>query len=495
MMLALRLARRELRGGVRGLWTVLLCLALGVALIAAVGELRAATDAGLAANGRQILGGDLEIGTGAQPPPPALVSWLEARGARVSQWVVMRSLLVAPSGDRQLVALRAVDDGWPLVGSPVIDPAQTVADAIGKRDGRWGVLADPVALGRLKLKPGDTARLGEESFAVRGALVSSPDRVGGPVLLGSPAVIDVRALPATGLVVPGSLVQHELRVMLADPADAPALATALQAAFSNEGWRVRLPKDAAPGVGRFIDRASVFLTLVGLTSLLVGGIGVANGVRAWLDARVRTIATLRCLGASAPLMFAVYMIQVMVLSAAGIAVGLVVGVMLPLLMMHWLQGLLPVPAVPGVYRAPLVLAAAYGALTALVFATWPLGRAARIPGGALFRDALLPERAVPTRAIVAAEIVCAAALIILTVVTTSDHGFALWFCAAAVVTLVLFRIGGAGVMRAARAIRVRQPSAKLGVANLHRPGTTTPLMLVSVGIGLSTLAAVALIQG
>ena len=110
-MLALRLARRELRGGVRGLWIVLLCLALGVAVIAAVGTLRAATDAGLATSGRQILGGDLEIGTGSQPPTPALRQWLAGRGARVSEVIQLRSLLVAPSGERQLVELRAIDRG------------------------------------------------------------------------------------------------------------------------------------------------------------------------------------------------------------------------------------------------------------------------------------------------------------------------------------------------------------------------------------------------
>ena len=115
-MLAFRLARRELRGGVRGLWIVLLCLALGVAVIAAVGTLRAATDRGLAEDGRRILGGDLEVESGSQPLPDALRDWLRARGAALSDVVQMRSMLVAPSGERQLVELKAVDRAWPLVG-------------------------------------------------------------------------------------------------------------------------------------------------------------------------------------------------------------------------------------------------------------------------------------------------------------------------------------------------------------------------------------------
>ena len=121
-MLAFRLARRELRGGVRGrgwrglAWIVLLCLALGVSVIAAVGTLRTATDRGLAADGRRILGGDLEVESGSQPLPDTLRDWLRARGATISDVVQMRSMLVAASGQRQLVELKAVDGAWPLVG-------------------------------------------------------------------------------------------------------------------------------------------------------------------------------------------------------------------------------------------------------------------------------------------------------------------------------------------------------------------------------------------
>ena len=144
------------------------------------------------------------------------------------------------------------------------------------------------------------------------------------------------------------------------------------------------------------------MTLVGLTSLLVGGIGVANGVRAWLDARSRTIATLRCLGASSALVLTVCLIQVLALALCGIVIGLVGGAWRrsPA---AWLKDVLPVPPVPGLYSGPLLLAAAYGLLTAVAFSLWPLGRAARIPGGALFRDTLLPERTRPSRPLLAAN--------------------------------------------------------------------------------------------
>jgi putative ABC transport system permease protein len=272
--------------------------------------------------------------------------------------------------------------------------------------------------------------------------------------------------------------------------------TALRESFPGQGWRIRDPHGAAPGVTRFIDQTSLFMTLVGLTSLLVGGIGVANGVRAWLDGRARTIATLRCLGGSSRLVFSVCLIQVLTLAICGVAIGLVVGTLLPIALASWLNDVLPVPPVLGIYPGPLALAAGYGLLTALAFSLWPLGRAARIPGSALFRDALIPERIRPSRSLIAANAGVAAALVGLTIATSADRRFALWFCAAALGTLALFRLGGTVLMMAARSAKwVGNPSGRLGIANLHRPGASTPLMLVSVGLGLSTLAAVALIQG
>jgi putative ABC transport system permease protein len=501
-MLALRLARRELRGGVQGLWIVLLCLALGVAVVAAVGSLRAATDLGLAEDGRRILGGDLEVESGSQPLPDALRDWLRARGANLSNVVQMRSMLIAPNGERQLVELKAVDAAWPLVGEaktraqippPLAGGGQGEGASITNALSNHGLLAEQVVLDRLNLRPGDTVRLGTANFVIRGTLTSEPDRVAAPLILGPRILISLEDLPSTGLVVPGSIARYALRANVSDP---EAVLAALPAAFPNQGWRIRDPHNAAPGVTRFIDQTSLFMTLVGLTSLLVGGIGVANGVRAWLDARARTIATLRCLGASARLVLAVCLLQVMALALAGIALGVVAGALCPIALAGQLRDVLPVPPVLGLYPGPLLLAATYGLLTALAFSLWPLGRAARIPGAALFRDALLPERQRPSVGLLLATAVLAASLIALTVATAQDRRFALWFCLAAVSSLAVFRLGGTLMMLAARgASRLGSGPTRLGLGNLYRPGATTPLMLVSVGLGLSTLAAVALIEG
>ena len=211
--LAARLARRELRGGIKGLRIVLACLALGVAAIAGVGSLRASIQAGLARDGARVLGGDLEIEGGAQPLPDPLRVWLRDRGARISDVVTTRSMLVAESGERQLVELKAVDDAWPLIGAATFDPAQAPHAP--------GVAVEQVVLDRLGLHPGDLVRLGDARLPVRGALTGEPDRVSGLAVFGARALVDRAALAQANLLQPGALANYHLRLLL-PPGIAPA---------------------------------------------------------------------------------------------------------------------------------------------------------------------------------------------------------------------------------------------------------------------------------
>lgn len=505
MKLVFRLAWRELRGvfrgSARGLGIVLACLALGVAVIAGVGTLREATDRGIEQDGRRILGGDLEVDGGSQPMPASLREWLAARDASTSEIVRMRSMLIKANDhtggktggtDRLLVELKAVDSAWPMVGEAVLVPPGPIAHALEDH----GLLAERLVLDRLGLKTGDIVRLGNASFTVRGELKVEPDRIATPSIIGPRVLIGTDALAATGLIAPGAMVQHALRVLAAKGTDPAGLATSLRAAFADQGWRIRDPSNAAPGVGRIIDQTGQFMTLVGLTALLVGGIGVANGVRAWLEARAASIAILRCLGASARTVFAVYLVQVLALSLLGIAIGIVAGAILPIVAGPLLQDVLPVPPVAGVYPGPLALAALFGLLTSLAFSLLPLGRAMRIPGASLFRDPTAPTEARPPWEILAATVAIAGVLAVLAIVSSVDRLLSGYFCAGALATLGLFQVGGWALMKAARAApHSHLPWLRLGIANLHRPGAPTRLMLISIGLGLSTLAAVALIQG
>ncbi len=496
MILAFRLALRELRGGLRAslraMAIVLACLALGVTAIAAVGTLREGVNRGMAADGARILGGDIEIQGGTQPLPDTLRAWLRARGAAISEVVTLRSMLVAASGERILVEVKAVDRAWPLIGAAEFTPASAPAAVLAEK----GMAVEALVAERLGIHAGDTLRLGTQSFTLRAVIGFEPDKVATPSVFGPRALIGLAELAATGLLQPGAIVEHHMRARFPAGTDVRAVIAAQRAAFPDTGWRVRDTNNAAPSVTQVLERTSLFMTLVALTALLVGGIGVANGTRAWLDARFRSIATLRCLGAPAGLVFAVMLIQVMALAVLGIAAGLVLGAAIPALASQFLAGVLPVPPVQGIFLRPLGLAALYGLLTAATFALWPLGRAMAIPGAALFRDAMTPVAAGRRWGLIAINAALAVALIGLTVAGADSPGFAAAFCGAALATLLLFRLGAALLTRLARwAGTAGSAALRLGLGNLYRPGNATPLLMVSVGLGLSTLAAVALIQG
>jgi putative ABC transport system permease protein len=490
-----RIALRDLRGGTRGLIIVLLCLGLGVASIAGIGSLRAALGQGLAEDSRAILGGDFALSTSLAPFPPAVSAWLRSRGARVSETVETRSILVAPSGHRLLVAAKAVSPDWPLIGQVTTQPSSQFGSLEKGADGRPGLVLDPTAAQTLKLHPGDAVTLGGVKLAFRGTIEDSPDRIADSRLFGAKAFVSLPALAGTPLVAPGGLVNFNLQVALPPGVSVPAILTALKAQFPQSIWRIRTTGDAAPDLSRFVDQAALFMTLLGLSALLVGGIGVANGVEAWLTARARSIATLRCLGASARLVSLIHGLQLAVLGVPGILAGLLLGAALPVLVLPALRDTLPVPHHVGFYPAPLALAAAFGLLVGTIFALGPLRRAAAISGAALFRAAALPPRVPWQPGPMLVELGLIVSLVALAALSVPRPSLALGFCAGAIATLLLLR-GIAALLRwlLPRLPAPRNVAVSWALRRLHGPGSPLPLMLMSAGAGLTVLVAVAEIR-
>lgn len=488
---AARVARRELRAGIAGFRLFVACLALGVAAIAAVGSFASAVIAGLDADARRLLGGDIEVRLIHRPAEADARAALAGLGC-LSEIAEMRAMVHA-GPQRLLAELKGVDRLHPLVGAVETEPANAIQRlAAGPEP---GVLLERNLAERLKVATGDRVRIGEAEFVVRGTVLREPDRGTTAITLGPPALIRLDDLASTGLVQPGSLVAWRYRIALADPGRAKAAAADLEARFPDAGWRVRTVENAAPGLTSFIDRLRLYLTLVGLTALLVGGVGIANAVEAFLERKRATIAILKCLGASGWTMLAACFLQVAAMAALGIAIGLAVGAALPWALAAAVGDQLPVEARIGLYPGPLAAAAAFGALTTLAFALWPLGRARTIPPAHLFRDQIQPSRSRPDPLLAAGTVAAAIGLAALAVATAPDRRLALWYVAGVLAALALFRSAAWAVMRiAAAAPRPRRPALRLAVANLHRPGSPAPSVVLSLGLGLTTLVAVALVQ-
>tara|TARA_R110002110_G_scaffold56762_4_gene161020 strand:- start:6914 stop:9493 length:2580 start_codon:yes stop_codon:yes gene_type:complete len=509
LTLAFRLARRELRGGLSGFRVFIACLALGVAIIAGVGSVSAALTRGLAEGGQDILGGDIAIRLIHREATREELAFI-ADGTQVSMSAEMRAMARGASDGRStgtngrgqtLVELKSIDNAYPLYGIMDLDPPMPLDVALAIRDGHPGLAVEPNLLTRLGVHAGDLVRIGNAEFQLRATIVHEPDRVADGFALGPRAMISAEALALTGLVQPGSLVNYHYRVRLPDNArsaqDIAVWVAALNARFPDAGWRVQDRSDSAPGVRRFVERVALFLSLVGLTALVVGGVGVANAVKSYLDGKRGIIATFKCLGAPGPLIFRIYLIQVMALAVVGIAIGLAIGGAAPFIVEAVAGGMIPIPTEAGLYAGPLVVAAAYGVLTALAFAIWPLARARDVPAAGLFRDIVAPVRRWPRPAYIAAAAGALFVLAALAVALADEHVFALWFVAAAAGVFVLLWAAARGIMAlAARtAPRIRSPELRLALANIHRPGAPTSAVVLSLGLGLTLLVAVSLING
>lgn len=492
--LFLRFAMRELRGGLRGFRVFLACLTLGVAAIAGVGSVSSSVVAGLRDDARVLLGGDVELRLVHRTVTEEQRAHLE-RSAETSEIAVMRAMARRPDGEqRSLIELKAVDGTYPLYGSLLLAPSMPAAEALGKREGLWGAVVDPVLLDRLGTRLGERIRIGETEFELRAAIQREPD-VSGGFIFGPRVTIALEALPATGLVQPASLIAYEYRLRFPPQTDVSAWIVELKQRWPEAGWRIREFGEAAPNVQRFLDRITLFLTLVGLTALLVGGVGIGNAVRGYLEGRTATIATLKCLGAPGGLVFSTYLAQILAIAALGIFAGLAIGAATPAAVAHFLAEKLPVEARLGLYPGPLLLAAGFGVLTTLAFSLWPLGRARDIPAATLFRDLVAPAPGRPRPAVVAGIVLVAAALATLAILGAGDRKIAAWFVLGALASLAAFRLAAAGAMALARrAGHPRLPGLRLALANLHRPGAATPSVVLSLGLGLTVLVAIALIE-
>ena len=489
----LRLALRELRGGVRGFGVFIACIALGVMAIAGVGSFAQGLVDGLAREGRAILGGDLSFSLIQREATPEERAFLNGLGD-VSVAATLRAMARSADGRSTLVEVKAVDGAYPLYGSVASDPAAPLPDLLARRGEAFGAVADPTLFARLDLAPGARLMVGNAALDIRASLTAEPDKLAGGIGFGPRLMMSEAALRATGLLQPGSLVRWHYRVRLPAGAGEAAIKSAMDEAarrLPDAGWDIRTRTNATPQLERNVERFTQYLTLVGLTALLVGGVGVANSAKHYLDRKRDVIATLKSLGATGSRVFAVYFTEVMVLASIGAAIGLALGAALPFGLAGVLRPLMPLPFAPALHPLELVAALAYGLLTAAAFALWPLGRAHDVPVSALFRDEIAPDRRLPRARYVAAAALAALALTVLAVTAAYDRKIAAIFVVAALAVFLSLRLVAVALMALARrAPRPRSTMWRLAIANIHRPGALTPTVVLSLGLGLALLVTV-----
>ena len=499
LRLAIRFSLREMRGGLSGFLIFITCIALGVAAIGGVNSVARAITAGVESQGRELLGGDIRFQLVHRETDEAETAFLNSLGP-VAHSANMRSMARLSDGsDQTLVEVKAVDQLYPLYGELVAEPDLPLEELLAERDGVIGAVGADILFERLGVSVGDRIRLGNSEVELRARLVSEPDAISDGFGLAPRLLVSLDGLRASGLIQPGSLVEHAYKIRLPKGTSEAALTELRERAteeFPQAGWSVRSRTNAAPALSSNVERFSQFLTLVGLTALVVGGVGVANAVRAYLDAKRGVIATFKSLGASGRFVFTVYLVQILMISGIGIVLGLVLGALMPPAAGAMLSSVLPVPTAGGLYPGALVLAAIFGILVTLAFALLPLGRARDVPATALFRQMSFDGQGMPRLVYVLTTLLVAIALAGLAIWTASDRRIAFTFVGAAIFAFLVLRVVGWGVQALARrSPRVRSTALRLAIGNIHRPGALTPSVVLSLGLGLTLLVTLALIDG
>lgn len=487
-----RIARRDLHAGFRGLRLLLVCLFLGVATLATIGSLTASITAELAARGRVLLGGDVEVAMTQRQATAAEHAALSAFGS-VSDTIRTRAMArraasIVGAPDAVLTELKGVDRHYPFYGSMKLTKGAYRPLASDE------VLVDRALSERLLLRVGDRLRYGEASFRIVGIIAEEPDRVGEGFTLGPVAMVSLEGLARTGLLQPGALYETKYRIRLSPGVTPEAAIDRLEARDPSSGWKFKDRDRAAPGAVRFFERMGQFLSLIGLAALVIAGIGVSNGVSSYLGAKRNSIATLKILGATSGDVSRIYLLEIGAVAALAIVAGLAAGAVLPLAIVALARDLLPVAPGLGVHPLPLATSAAYGLLIAFAFALPPLARARTQPAAAQFRGGVEDGGGLDRRSALFIS-AAGAAVVGLALATAREPLFAAAVLGAVgAVLLLLLGIGMAVRRIAARLPRPRRPLLRLALANLHRPGAQTAALVIALGLALTLFVTLAAIQ-
>jgi putative ABC transport system permease protein len=478
---AFRLAIRDLRGGLSGLGLLWLCLAIAIAGLASVTSLASSIDTAIAANGRQLLGGDLMLSVAQREATPDEKVAMDALGPS-SKSVTTRAMLVAPDGSSMLSELSGIDSAWPLAGR--LDLATG-----GQRPKGPEIAIGREVAERLGVKLADSLRVGRASYKISAVIEKMPSASG--FAFAPPALMDEAGLAMSGLVQPGSITTTSYRLVLPADADPEAVGKAFQQRFPEGGWRASDRGDAGGGTRRFVDRLGQMLLLVALSALAIGGLGMSSAAAAFAASRRPNIAILKLIGTPRSTINTMLAIEIGLISGLAIIAGLVVGALAPALVAGIAAPFLPVAPDPAAQWLALGEAALFGLLITFAASWRMIANAGETRPARLLRGDVADAEQMRARSFIVPAIALGLAAA-LAISTASDPVFAASGVGAIAILSALFALLGLAVRRAARGARhVGGPVTRLGIAALDRPGAPTGRLAVSLGLGLTLLVTLA----
>lgn len=495
MRFLLDLAWRDLRASGRRLWIFVASLVLGVSLVAAGGGLYQQISDALQADVRLLFGGDVEI-QAQQPLPEALIGWVEDRGT-VSQVTELRTMLVTETGRSQLVELLSVDQAYPLYGALVLSPQEPLHTLLKAREGQWGIAIDDALATRLNVIVGDQLSVGDLTLAVRAVVIRQPDRSLRADWGAAPVLISSEALMATGLIQPFSRVEYAYRVRLpgTDPASARGFRDALLRAFPSMPAEVRSFDERSDRMAEVLNQIGSGLLLVGFSALFIGGLGVFNSIKAYLDGQLISLATLRALGLRDRRLAIFVLLQVLILAVLSSSIGVLIGLGLAIGASSLVADRLPLDVLLLSLWPPAVVAWLFGLLTALVFALPAVGRAVSVSPATLFRG-IEGQVLKSSRGFTRVTVVAGVALVVLLMWVLPDPRFGFAFVLSVCVLLLVLGLLTRVLSQVAARLQGAQSlplALQMALASLQQSHSPMRMALISLGSALTLLVACTLV--
>lgn len=498
----LRLAWRESRAARRRLLLFGSAISIGVATLVAIASFTVNLQDSVHRQARELLGADYVL-TSNRPftrPIEALLDSLGRQGNGVGRRTELTSMaFVKKREGTRLVDVRGVGGGFPFYGRVATSPPN-----------RWTALdtghvaiVDTILLVQLGAQIGDTLELGRESFRIAGVAADVPGRAGGFSALVPSVYIPVRDVAGTGLVVFGSRATYQALLRLDGERAARRIDGSHKALFERERVRTRTAGDAEDNLSNALHELSTYLSFVGLIALLLGGIGVASGIAAFVAGKLDTIAVLRCLGASRPLVFAVYLTQAAALGIVAAAAGSALGVAVQFLLPSLLKGVLPIDVTVRLVPTAILSGLGIGLAVAILFALRPLLEVRLVSPLQALRSPFEGEQAAPARDPwrLAAFGALAIGVFALALGRAEQPRVGVGFAVAIGLAIGILEIAARlAIWLARRGSRLPGTIARWpyvvrqGVANLHRPRNQTRVVVIALGFGVALLATLYLVQ-
>lgn len=498
----LRMARRESRGARRRLAFLTGAITIGVAALVAINAFTDNLRVSVNRQARELLGADLSFRSRAPLPERAslLVDSLIAppgsdpSGARATVVSFSGMAYVPRTAGVRLVQVQAVDSGYPWYGTYQTEPAGAWTTLQTGGGGR--ILVDPSLLSILDAVPGDTLSLGDARFVIAGTVVNAPGSFGVQSAFGPPVWIAGRDLASTGLLQFGARAEYETYLKLPSGASAEAIAEEYRSVLRPERVRIRTVEDDREDLSDTLTRMGNYLGLVALIALLLGGLGVASAVHVFVRQRLDTIAILRCLGASAGDVFAVYLLQALVMGALGSLLGAAIGVGIQQALPGMLGDLLPVDVDVALSPRAVGLGIGLGLWVATIFALLPLAGVRRVSPLVTLRRDVETRRSHRDPLAIGTILLLGLTVVALAIIQAGEWLEGLGF-AGGIVAVILVLAAAAKLLTWAvrRVLRPRWPYLlRQGLANLYRPANQTVTIVLALGFGAFLLSTLFLIQ-